>query len=106
MIIKSDCRGDPRKTSAPNRAMSYREDAIDIISIAQHASPNDMGQIELLRAQLTTLSSDANKIPSSRRKFSSSPAPSSVLPFSTSPARPLFPPLTPPRANALAVVFG
>jgi hypothetical protein len=51
--------------------MSYREEAIDIISIAQQASPNDMGQIELRRAQFTTLSSDASKIPSSFRKFAS-----------------------------------
>jgi hypothetical protein len=64
--------------------MSYREDAIDIISIAQHASPNDMGQIELRRAQFTTLSSDASKIPSSFRKFASCPGASSVTPFASS----------------------
>jgi hypothetical protein len=55
-IIKSDCRGDPRKTSAPNRAMSYRDALIAIISIAQHARPKVTGQIEDRRAQLTILS--------------------------------------------------
>src|SRR5580704_4855349 len=84
IIIKSDWRGEPRNTSAPNRAMSYREEAIDIISIAQHARPNDIGQIELRRAQFTTLSSDANRIPSSFRKFASCPGCSSVTPFASS----------------------
>ena len=53
MIIRSDWRGDPRKTSAPNRAISNREAPSDIISMAQQASPNDMGQMEFLRAQLS-----------------------------------------------------
>src|SRR5579864_6817110 len=57
IIIRSDWRGDPRNTSAPKRAISKREALIDIISIAQHASPNDMGQIEFFRAQLIALSS-------------------------------------------------
>src|ERR1700677_2222246 len=57
---------------------------MDIISIAQHARPNDIGQIELRRAQFTTLSSDANRIPSSFRKFSSCPGCSSVTPFASS----------------------
>src|SRR5947209_12061481 len=64
MIIRSDCRGDPRNTSAPKRAISYRDALIDIISMAQQASPNDMGQIEFLRAQLTARSSDVKTIPS------------------------------------------
>src|SRR5215212_2797358 len=55
-IIKSDWRGDARKTSAPNRATSYREALIDIISMAQHARPNVQGQIADFRAQLTTFS--------------------------------------------------
>src|SRR6185437_7739778 len=38
-------------------AMSKREALIDIISIAQHASPNAIGQIEFFRPQLMTLSS-------------------------------------------------
>ena len=52
MIIKSDCRGDPRITSAPKREMSNRDPIIDIISIAQHARPNDIGQMEFFRPQL------------------------------------------------------
>src|SRR3954451_12771382 len=56
MIIRSDCRGDARKTSAPKRAMSYREALIDIISIAQQARPKVHGQIADFRAQLTTFS--------------------------------------------------
>src|ERR1039458_385446 len=39
MIIRSDCRGEPRNTSAPNRAISNRDALIDIISMAQQASP-------------------------------------------------------------------
>src|SRR4051794_32449108 len=52
MIIKSDCRGEPRITSAPKREMSYREAIMDIISMAQQASPKLIGQMEFLRAQL------------------------------------------------------
>src|SRR5580700_12161262 len=59
---------------------------MDIISIAQQARPKDIGQIELRRAQFTTLSSDANKIPSSFRKFASCPGASSVTPFASSTA--------------------
>src|ERR1700734_1851627 len=59
---------------------------MDIISIAQHARPNDMGQIELRRAQFTTLSSDANKIPSSFRKFSAYPGAHTGTPFARLPA--------------------
>src|SRR5215213_1449585 len=55
-IIRSDWRGDARKTSAPKRATSYREALIDIISIAQQARPNVHGQIADFRAQLTTFS--------------------------------------------------
>jgi len=36
---------------------------MDIISIAQQASPNDMGQMEFLRAQLTALSSVVKTMP-------------------------------------------
>src|SRR5580658_4512965 len=56
IIIRSDCRGEPRNTSAPKRAMSKRDALMDIISMAQQARPNDMGQIEFLRAQLMALS--------------------------------------------------
>src|ERR1700739_3397412 len=53
IMIRSLCRGDGRKTSAPKRAISNRAAPIDIISMAQQASPNVIGQIELLRIQLT-----------------------------------------------------
>src|SRR3954447_1917229 len=56
MIMRSDCRGEARKTSAPNRATSYREALIDIISMAQQARPKVHGQIADFRAQLTTFS--------------------------------------------------
>jgi hypothetical protein len=64
IIIRSDCRGDPRITSAPKREMSNRDPIMDIISIAQHASPNDMGQMEFLRPQLMALSSVVVIMPS------------------------------------------
>src|SRR5882724_7045123 len=64
MIIRSDCRGEGRNTSAPNRAISKRDAPIDIISIAQHASPKVMGQTELLRIQLTAKSRVVKKTPS------------------------------------------
>src|SRR5690242_8724545 len=64
MIIRSDCRGEPRKTSAPKRAISNRDALIDIISMAQQASPNVIGQIEFLRAQFTALSSVVSRMPS------------------------------------------
>src|SRR5579871_4568966 len=64
MMIRSDWRGEPRKTSAPKRAISNREALIDIISIAQHAKPKDMGQIEFLRAQFTALSKVVKTNPS------------------------------------------
>jgi hypothetical protein len=55
IIIKSDCRGDPRITSAPKREMSNRDPIIDIISMAQHAKPKDIGQMEFFRPQLIAL---------------------------------------------------
>src|SRR5436190_15013233 len=64
MIIRSDWRGDPRNTSAPKRAISKRDALIDIISMAQQARPNDMGQMEFLRAQLIAWSSLVNSTPS------------------------------------------
>src|SRR5437868_6796356 len=64
IIIRSDCRGDGRNTSAPKRAMSKREAPIDIISIAQQARPKVMGQIEFLRTQLTAMSSVVRTTPS------------------------------------------
>ena len=64
MIMRSLWRGDGRKTSAPKRAMSKRDAPIDIISIAQQASPNVMGQMEPLRIQFTAESSVVNTTPS------------------------------------------
>src|SRR2546428_13379418 len=55
-IIKADCRGLPRNTSAPKRAMSYREQLIAIISIAQQARPKVTGQIDDRRAHCTIFS--------------------------------------------------
>src|SRR5213596_2318659 len=55
-IIRSDCRGLPRNTSAPKRAMSYREQLIAIISIAQHARANVTGQMDDRRAHCTIFS--------------------------------------------------
>src|ERR1700724_3502136 len=73
MIIRSDCLGDPRKTSAPKRAISNREGDIDIISMAQQATPNDIGQMEFFRAQLMALPSEVVRMPSESRP-SSKPA--------------------------------
>src|SRR5579863_5122403 len=53
-IIRSAWRGEGRKTSAPNRAISKREVVDAIISMAQQASPKVSGQMALLRAQLKT----------------------------------------------------
>src|SRR5438270_6576293 len=64
MIIKSLCRGDGRNTSAPKRAMSKREAPIDIISIAQQAKPNVIGQMEFLRIQFTAESRVVSTRPS------------------------------------------
>src|SRR5690349_9945741 len=64
IIIRSDCRGDGRNTSAPKRAISKREAPIDIISIAQQAKPNVIGQMEFLRIQFTTLSTVVRTTPS------------------------------------------
>src|SRR5512132_1055072 len=51
-IMRSDCRGEARNTPAPKRSMSYREETVAIISIAQHARPKVIGQMEPLRHQL------------------------------------------------------
>src|SRR5580704_10446865 len=53
-MIKSLCRGLNRIASAPNRARSYRLDAVAISSIPQQAVANGIGHSELLRAQFTT----------------------------------------------------
>ncbi len=44
--------------------MSNRDAPIDIISIAQHASPNVTGHTELLRTQFTAKSSEVSSTPS------------------------------------------
>src|ERR1700678_126896 len=64
ITIKSDWRGEGRKTSAPKRARSKRAPPIDIISIAQQAKPKVMGQTELLRTQLTAKSKEGMTTPS------------------------------------------
>ncbi len=64
MIIRSDCRGEGRNTSAPKRAMSKRDAPMAIISMAQHASPNVIGQMEFLRTQFTAESSEVSSTPS------------------------------------------
>ena len=51
-IIRSAWRGLGRKRPAPKRSMSKRLAAVEIISIAQHASPNWSGQIDDRRPQL------------------------------------------------------
>src|ERR1700752_633549 len=63
--MRSAWRGEGRKTSAPNRATSKRDAAMDIISMAQQASLKPSGQMELLRAQFTALSSWVKMMPSS-----------------------------------------
>src|SRR5512138_1185517 len=52
-IIRSDCRGEARNTSAPNRAMSKRDADAAIISMAQQARPKPIGQIDDSRAQFS-----------------------------------------------------
>src|SRR5438105_228313 len=64
MIIRSACRGEGRNTSAPKRAISKREAPMAIISMAQQARPNVMGQMELLRTQFTALSNVVRMRPS------------------------------------------
>src|SRR5713101_554510 len=66
-IIRSDWRGVPRKTSAPKRARSCRASMTAIISIAQQARPNCIGQIEERRAQLMTESTVVVRMFSSKR---------------------------------------
>src|SRR5260370_8362208 len=72
-IIRSAWRGGGRKTLAPKRARSKRAAAMDIISMAQQASPKPSGQMELLRAQFTALSSVVKMMPSSSRSLPKSP---------------------------------
>ncbi|KAG4221014.1 hypothetical protein PC116_g30509 [Phytophthora cactorum] len=55
-IMMSDCRGDARKI-IPSLSWSYRGVDTCIISTAQHASPNVIGQKDDCRAQLAIWSS-------------------------------------------------
>jgi hypothetical protein len=55
-IIRSLWRGVARKTSAPKRDMSCRGSRTAIISMAQQARPNCIGQMAERRAQLKILS--------------------------------------------------
>src|SRR5690606_20692560 len=61
-IIRSACRGEARNTSDPNRAMSYREEAEAIISIAQQARPNIAGHIECARDQFRSPSTEVTRM--------------------------------------------
>src|SRR3569833_846395 len=90
MIFCLFWRGEPRNTSAPKREISKREALIDIISIAQQASPKAIGQMEFFRPQLITLSSVVGTTPdcnsccsmvslSMRENRSAGPLASSVL---------------------------
>jgi hypothetical protein len=54
--MTSHWRGENRITSAPNRAMSKRDAAAAINSIAQHARPIGIGHSEFLRTQLSAAS--------------------------------------------------
>src|SRR5579862_7468831 len=67
--MRSAWRGEGRNTSAPKRATSKRAAAMDIISMAQQARPKPRGQMELLRAQFTALSSVVKIMPSSSRSL-------------------------------------
>src|SRR3954468_21094557 len=51
-MMRSDCLGLGRKIPAPKRSISKRDAPVAIISIAQHAKPNVIGQSADFRAQL------------------------------------------------------
>src|SRR5262245_10431497 len=56
IIMRSDCRGEARKTPAPKRSKSYRDEEVAIISMAQQARPNVIGHKADFRDQFTTAS--------------------------------------------------
>src|SRR5688572_30482110 len=70
--------------------MSYRDETIDIISIAQHARPKVAGHIEFVCAQATAFSSVVSPSASSRFSTSSSKTPFFVGQSSRSDCRPAF----------------
>jgi uncharacterized protein (DUF486 family) len=55
-IITSAWRGEAGKKPAPNLSRSLWDMPVDIISMAQHASPNCRGHREFFLAQLKSLS--------------------------------------------------
>ncbi len=57
-MMKSAWRGDERATSQPKRAMSKRAAPSDTNSMPQQLVAKVSGQIELLRPQLISLSSE------------------------------------------------
>src|SRR3954452_15593266 len=65
--MRSACRGVARNAPAPNRSRSKRLAPTAIISIAQHASPNVIGQSEFFRPQLMKKSRLVTIRPSSKR---------------------------------------
>src|SRR3954471_13130866 len=85
-IITSDCRGDGRNTT-PKRSRSRRDAPACIISTAQQASPNVIGHIEPVRAQLSNASevvvtkprSISGLSPSGRRMSSTRPSGSGLF---------------------------
>ena len=78
-IIRSDCRGEARNTSAPKRAMSKRDADAAIISMAQQARPNVIGHMLDSRAQLIACSRVVVITLSSKRP-SSHPIPKTPAP--------------------------
>jgi hypothetical protein len=54
--MTSDCRGENRMTSEPNREISKRLAPAAINSIAQQASPIGIGQSEFFRNQFKAAS--------------------------------------------------
>src|SRR6186997_1811660 len=52
--IRSHCLGLNRMASEPNRAMSYRLDAVAINSMPQQAVANGIGQSECFRTRFAT----------------------------------------------------
>src|SRR5436305_5631083 len=65
--MRSACRGVARNAPAPKRSRSKREAPTAIISMAQHARPKVIGQIEFLRPQLMKKSRLVTIRPSSKR---------------------------------------
>src|SRR5574341_961164 len=63
-IITSDCRGEGQGTM-PKRSRSCRAMNVEIISTAQQASPNVIGQSDDLRPQASSQSAGACTMPGS-----------------------------------------